>query len=403
MPSSQARKAARAAKAATASGDDSAVVQPAAVSAPSVSKKRHHQEKPPPDLLTKTEDEEEAPKKKAKRSTKLKEVEIIKEEQGSDDGDEQEDPIDDGDDNMITNAWEDEHSEEEDEKKGSTSSANFNGKKMTERISCTVFVGQLPYSASAADIKKHFRQGGVTGQVGVRLLTNREDGSSRGMAFVELSSESDVHTALRLHKSPMDGRRINVERTVGGGGASEERKGKLKDLREKQGTQMRKQVQAMVANILPKGSAEEIAEAQVAMSMGDEDGAGGAMAAPVCQADLDERIMEFLGTVPTSVAEGALREAKALDMGGIRNRPAYLMGVLKRKVEDADRARQAKEKERRQRQGGGGRGGKGGGGGGGKGGGRGGGGGGGGGGGENHRAGGHKFTGTRSGSPELPW
>ena len=395
MPSSQARKAARAAKAATASGDDSAVVQPAAVSAPSVSKKRHHQEKPPPELLMKTEDEEEAPKKKAKRSTKLKEVEIIKEEQGSDDGDEQEDPIDDGDDNMITNAWEDEHSEEEDEKKGSTSSANFNGKKMTERISCTVFVGQLPYSASAADIKKHFRQGGVTGQVGVRLLTNREDGSSRGMAFVELSSESDVHTALRLHKSPMDGRRINVERTVGGGGASEERKGKLKDLREKQGTQMRKQVQAMVANILPKGSAEEIAEAQVAMSMGDEDGAGGAMAAPVCQADLDERIMEFLGTVPTSVAEGALREAKALDMGGIRNRPAYLMGVLKRKVEDADRARQAKEKERRQRQGGGGRGGKGGGGGGGKGGGRGGGGGGGGGGGENHRAGGHKFTGTK--------
>ena len=62
------------------------------------------------------------------------------------------------------------------------------------------------------------------------------------------------------------------------------------------------------------------------------EGEEGEWAERVCRDDVDERVLEFLGTVPTSVAEASLREAKALDMGGIRNRPAYLMGVLKRKV-----------------------------------------------------------------------
>ena len=193
MPSSQARKAARAAKAATASGDDSAVVQPAAVSAPSVSKKRHHQEKPPPELLTKTEDEEEAPKKKAKRSTKLKEVEIIKEEQGSDDGDEQEDPIDDGDDNMITNAWEDEHSEEEDEKKGSVV-REFQWQEDDRADLVHGLCGSIAVFGLRRRHQEALSPGRRDWPGGCAPSTNREDGSSRGMAFVELSSESDVHT-----------------------------------------------------------------------------------------------------------------------------------------------------------------------------------------------------------------
>jgi hypothetical protein len=401
MPSSQARKAARAAASA---GGGSAGTAAAASTAAAAPQKRHRQEPPPPSQAQPAAEEKAKPAKRSKKEAKVK-VEDEAEEM------EDEPPAQ----GIISNAWEDDGDEQDVKEEngavsGSSSSAAFGGKKMTERISCTLFVGQLPYTASAGDIKKHFKQGGVKGQIGVRLLTHREDGSSRGMAFVELGTEGDVHTALRLHKSPFEGRRINVERTVGGGGASEERKGKLKDLREKQGTQMRRQVRDMVASILPAGDAAALAEEAVATAMGD-DGSGGAIASAVCQADLDERIMDFLGTVPTAIAEAALREAKALDMDGIRNRPAYLMGVLKRKVEDADRAKQAKDKERRQRQGGGGRGdggggkgggGKGGGGGGGRGGGGGGGGGGGsggggggGGGGGSHRAGGAQFAGTK--------
>ena len=279
MVASQARKAARAA---ASKGGGSSSDQPAAAAASIVpagfvdapTKKRKSKafaEEPPPAEV------QEPPKKKK-----------VKKEEANDAEE---------DDSLITNEWE--KNDAEDEKPSST--AQFSGRKMTERISCTLFVGQLPFTASVSDIVKHFKHGGVTGKIGVRLLTNREDGSSRGMGFVELSTESDVHTALRLHKSPMEGRRINVERTVGGGGASEERKAKLGDLREKQGTQMKRQVQTMVEGILGKKQTqdqvpeEEISEDQVVA---------------VCVEDLDERIMEFLGTVPTNVAEAALKEAK---------------------------------------------------------------------------------------------
>jgi len=244
---------------------------------------------------------------------------------------------------------------DEDEPAGGASGASTK-RSGKEKISCTLFVGQLPYSASAADVKKHFRQGGVQDKVTVRLLTRRDGGGSRGLAFVELASEADVHTALRLHKSPMSGRRINVERTVGGGGKTEARASKLSDLRERQGTQMKKQVHDMIESILPTE-----ADAKASVTAGGEDGGsdddgggggggGGWGTTPaVHRGDVDERVLEFLATVPTDMAEAALREAKALGMGGIRNRPAYLMGVLKRKVAEADKARADKEKARKEK------------------------------------------------------
>jgi hypothetical protein len=99
-----------------------------------------------------------------------------------------------------------------------------------QRVACTLFVGQLPYDATAAVIQSHFLTV-CQPPVRVRLLTHKQGGGSRGMAFVELSSESEVHSALRLHHSCISGRRINVERTVGGGHMGPERGRKLKELR----------------------------------------------------------------------------------------------------------------------------------------------------------------------------
>ena len=75
---------------------------------------------------------------------------------------------------------------------------------------------------TAAQVEEHFREAAEGGKVSVRLLERpaAQGGGSRGMAFVELASESALHSALKLHKSVMEGRRINVERTVGGGGAT---------------------------------------------------------------------------------------------------------------------------------------------------------------------------------------
>ncbi|KAG5221062.1 RRM domain-containing protein [Salix suchowensis] len=68
----------------------------------------------------------------------------------------------------------------------------------------------------------------------VRLLTPKPSKSanashkSKGCAFLEFSQKSGLQQALKLHQSDLDGRRINVELTAGGGGKSEQRLTKLR-------------------------------------------------------------------------------------------------------------------------------------------------------------------------------
>eukprot|EP01047_Picozoa_sp_COSAG01_P053614 COSAG01_NODE_5765_length_4043_cov_3.138804_4_plen_194_part_00 len=80
------------------------------------------------------------------------------------------------------------------------------GFKRFENDKHIVFVGQLPYSASAPQVQQHFerplQEGGPPGLKvrHVRLLTDRKTGRSRGMAFVDLESEAAVEVAcLRCH------------------------------------------------------------------------------------------------------------------------------------------------------------------------------------------------------------
>ena len=233
-----------------------------------------------------------------------------------------------GDSSEAASAWDDDadvSAAPKDEQKGKGG--------MRERISCTIFVGQLPYSSSADDIRRHFKACASDGEINVRLLTKKaaDGGGSRGMAFVELASESAVHTALRMHHSVIAGRRINVERTVGGGGKNDDRARKLSGLRESQGKAMVQTVRDLCASILPLAEEEQD---------DDNDEVGFAR---VTQADIDERVLDFLCTVPTSLAEQALREAKALDMADVRNRSAYLMGVLKRHVTESDSVKHGAE------------------------------------------------------------
>jgi hypothetical protein len=51
--------------------------------------------------------------------------------------------------------------------------------------------------------------------------------TSRGIAFVEFTNANLLQQALKLHHTDLDGRRINVELTVGGGGSGSARKEKL--------------------------------------------------------------------------------------------------------------------------------------------------------------------------------
>ncbi|KAJ7070810.1 hypothetical protein C8F01DRAFT_1206491 [Mycena amicta] len=52
---------------------------------------------------------------------------------------------------------------------------------------------------------------------------------SKGCAFVEFTHRNALQQGLKLHQSELEGRRINVELTVGGGGKGDARIQKLKD------------------------------------------------------------------------------------------------------------------------------------------------------------------------------
>ncbi|KAI8878444.1 hypothetical protein K501DRAFT_228400 [Backusella circina FSU 941] len=90
-----------------------------------------------------------------------------------------------------------------------------------------VFIGNLPYTATADDLKKHFESAGTIKSV--RFLTDKATGKPKGFAFMEFENSQDMNKALAFHHTFFKKRQINVELTAGGGGnKSESRKEKLK-------------------------------------------------------------------------------------------------------------------------------------------------------------------------------
>lgn len=74
----------------------------------------------------------------------------------------------------------------------------------------------------------------------MRLLTDKATGKSRGIAFLELASGAELQSALKQHHTILNGKRINVELTAGGGGKSDGRREKLKERNERVSTQREK-------------------------------------------------------------------------------------------------------------------------------------------------------------------
>lgn len=93
-----------------------------------------------------------------------------------------------------------------------------------------LFVGNLPYKTTEDDIKTHFKN---------CMPTSIRIRGEKGCAFIEFKNEDPMQSkrlmdvALRLHKSTLGGRKINVELTAGGGGNSQERIEKIKAKNEK--------------------------------------------------------------------------------------------------------------------------------------------------------------------------
>ena len=88
-----------------------------------------------------------------------------------------------------------------------------------------VFAGNLPYDATEAELRDHFK--GIGSLAAVRLR------DQKGFAFLEFEDPATHAKALKLNHSMLRGRRINVEMTAGGGGNGANRKKKITEKNKK--------------------------------------------------------------------------------------------------------------------------------------------------------------------------
>ena len=89
-------------------------------------------------------------------------------------------------------------------------------------MSKKLYVGNLPFSATEAELRAAFERHGSVESVNV--ITDRETGRARGFAFVEMDDASAAEDAMRaLDGSDFGGRSVKVneakdrQRSGGGG------------------------------------------------------------------------------------------------------------------------------------------------------------------------------------------
>ena len=72
-----------------------------------------------------------------------------------------------------------------------------------------LYVGNLPYETTEADLEALFASAGAVASVTV--MRERETGRARGFAFVEMESDADAQNAInKLHDSSFGGRNLAV-------------------------------------------------------------------------------------------------------------------------------------------------------------------------------------------------
>ena len=88
-----------------------------------------------------------------------------------------------------------------------------------------LFVGNLPYSATEADVENFFAQAGVTVD-SVNVMRDRFTGEARGFGFVEINNDADGNRAIEsCNGRDLLGRAVVVNEArpmtprEGGGGA----------------------------------------------------------------------------------------------------------------------------------------------------------------------------------------
>jgi cold-inducible RNA-binding protein len=79
-------------------------------------------------------------------------------------------------------------------------------------MSNKIFVGNLSYSATDADLRAAFEEFGNIQDV--KIVKDRESGRSRGFGFITYSSSDEAKKALAMNGQDMDGRKLRVNEAL---------------------------------------------------------------------------------------------------------------------------------------------------------------------------------------------
>ena len=83
------------------------------------------------------------------------------------------------------------------------------GKKGKKNMSTKLYVGNLAFTTSSAEIQTLFAQAGTVESVS--LIEDRETGRSRGFGFVEMSTKEEGAAAIQqFNGQDLGGRALNV-------------------------------------------------------------------------------------------------------------------------------------------------------------------------------------------------
>jgi RNA recognition motif-containing protein len=86
-------------------------------------------------------------------------------------------------------------------------------------MSKKIYVGNLPFTSTEADLKEVFGRHGAVESV--NIITDRETGRPRGFAFVEMQEAHAADDAIRaLDGTDLGGRNIKVNEAQGRQGGS---------------------------------------------------------------------------------------------------------------------------------------------------------------------------------------
>lgn len=96
--------------------------------------------------------------------------------------------------------------------RSSEAKGNGKGKNLGEKPEgCTsVILKGLAFSVTEADLKRTFEECG-DGPTNINILTEKETGKSRGMAFVDFDDEAAVDEAAKLNGTELKGRRFSLD------------------------------------------------------------------------------------------------------------------------------------------------------------------------------------------------